>query len=107
MNSFESYIDVDHREQAKRKQQNCLLKSRTRLRFAVASWSDPSSLSSAVASKSDKADQRYQFFCRRHDYRLDGRHNHLLHDPHHNKVRYIYGNHVTSIRSDRSCLLRS
>ena len=28
MNSFESYIDVDHREQAKRKQQNCLLKSR-------------------------------------------------------------------------------
>lgn len=27
MNSFESYIDVDHREQAKRKQQNCLLKS--------------------------------------------------------------------------------
>ena len=34
MNSFESYFDVDHREQAKRKQQNCLLKSRTRLRFA-------------------------------------------------------------------------
>ena len=30
MNSFESYFDVDHREQAKRKQQNCLLKSRTR-----------------------------------------------------------------------------
>ena len=29
MNSFESYFDVDHREQAKRKQQNCLLKSRT------------------------------------------------------------------------------
>ena len=28
MNSFESYFDVDHREQAKRKQQNCLLKSR-------------------------------------------------------------------------------
>ena len=27
MNSFESYFDVDHREQAKRKQQNCLLKS--------------------------------------------------------------------------------
>lgn len=37
MNSFESYFDVDHREQAKRKQQNCLLKSRTgrtRLRSA-------------------------------------------------------------------------
>ena len=34
MNSFESYIDVDHREQAKRKQQNCLLKSRPRPRFA-------------------------------------------------------------------------
>ena len=34
MNSFESYFDVDHREQAKRKQQNCLLKSRTRFRFA-------------------------------------------------------------------------
>ena len=34
MNSFESYFDVDHREQAKRKQQNCFLKSRTRLRFA-------------------------------------------------------------------------
>ena len=34
MNSFESYFDVDHREQAKRKQQNCLLKSLTRLRFA-------------------------------------------------------------------------
>ena len=28
MNSFDSYFDVDHREQAKRKQQNCLLKSR-------------------------------------------------------------------------------
>ena len=35
MNSFESYFDVDHREQAKRKQQNCLLKSRTRLRYAA------------------------------------------------------------------------
>ena len=34
MNSFDSYFDVDHREQAKRKQQNCLLKSRTRLRSA-------------------------------------------------------------------------
>lgn len=27
MNSFESYLDVDHRVLAKRKQQNCLLKS--------------------------------------------------------------------------------
>ena len=38
MNSIESYFDVDHREQAKRKQQNCLLKSRTgrtRLRYAA------------------------------------------------------------------------
>ena len=35
MNSFESYFDVDHREQAKHKQQNCLLKSRPRLRYAA------------------------------------------------------------------------